>query len=241
MSEFKPEIKNCKDIKMETITALVIGDSGTGKTRLLRTLPEDSLIISLEKGLLSLKGIDIPYIQIPEGLGPKEKLDWLKNSMMWASKQSYKNIAIDSITEMSEFLVDFGKIQYPADNQIFKVYGQHKEQLTSSIKYCRDMNKNIFFTCLVKTDNDGIGRKVHLPSVAGSLAEEMPKYFDFVFYLEVFEKDGQKKRALLTEKKPENKAKDRSGKLDEWEAPDLSNIINKINGIEPKQQEQKSV
>tara|TARA_R110002167_G_scaffold67018_3_gene189460 strand:- start:1920 stop:2633 length:714 start_codon:yes stop_codon:yes gene_type:complete len=227
---FKPEIKNCKDIKMDTITALIVGDSGAGKTKLLGTLPPDSLIISLEKGLLSLKGGDIPYIQIPEGLDPKAKLDWLKSSMMWASQQPYKNIAIDSITEMSEFLVDFGKILYPADNQVFKVYGQHKEQLTSSIKYCRDMNKNIFFTSLVKVDKDEIGRKVNLPAVAGSLSEELPKYFDFVFYLEVFEKDGEKKRAILTDKKPDNKAKDRSGKLDEWEKPDLSNIINKVNG-----------
>lgn len=230
MSTFKPEIKNCKDIRMETITAIIIGDSGAGKTTLLNTLPPSTLIISLEKGLLSLKGSDRDYIQIPEGLSPKDKLEWLKSSMMWAAKQSYENIGIDSITEMSEFLVDFGKVQYPAENQIFKVYGQHKEQLTGSIKYCRDMNKNVFFTSLIKVDKDDIGRKVMLPAVAGSLSEELPKYFDFVFYLEVLEIDGKKKRALMTDKKPENKAKDRSGLLNEWEAPDLTNIINKING-----------
>ena len=234
MSAFKPEIKNCKDIKMETITAIIIGDSGAGKTTLLSTLPKETIVISLEKGLLSLQGKDLDYIQVPEGLGAKDKLDWLRSSMAWAAKQDYKNICIDSITEMSEFLVDYGKVQYPADNQIFKVYGQHKEQLTGAIKYCRDMNKNVWFTSLEKVDKDDIGRKVKLPAVAGSLSEELPKYFDFVFYLEVFEKDGEKKRALLTNKKTENKAKDRSGKLDEWEKPDLTNIINKINGVEPE-------
>ena len=59
----------------------------------------------------------------------------------------------------------------------------------------------------------------------------MPYYFDIVAALRV-EKDGDgnAQRALMCDTDGLWQAKDRSGKLDAWEAPEIGEIISKIGG-----------
>jgi hypothetical protein len=61
--------------------------------------------------------------------------------------------------------------------------------------------------------------------------QALPYFFDEVLALRV-EKDaeGVAQRALMCDSDGIWQAKDRSGKLDTWEAPDLSAIIAKIGG-----------
>jgi hypothetical protein len=61
--------------------------------------------------------------------------------------------------------------------------------------------------------------------------QQLPYFFDEVLALRV-ERDGEGKvqRALMCDSDGAWSAKDRSGKLDAWEAPDLGAIIKKIGG-----------
>jgi hypothetical protein len=68
------------------------------------------------------------------------------------------------------------------------------------------------------------------PNLIGSSAVECPAFFDFVFHLEVFEKDEQKIRALLTDAKDNVLAKSRTNALKEYEPANLQLIFNKLKG-----------
>jgi diadenosine tetraphosphatase ApaH/serine/threonine PP2A family protein phosphatase len=107
------------------------------------------------------------------------------------------------------------------------MFGFLKQKLSSFIRFTRDLNKNVFFTCLPKTTQDELNRRFILPDIPGSLASSIGQYFDFVFYLHMHKKDDQEIRALLTQNKDNILAKDRSGRLDMWEKPDLSLVIKK--------------
>lgn len=233
------EIKNCKDIQLNTITALICGESGAGKTTLLSTLPPKTIIVSMESGLLTLRGRDVDYVEItgekkcPERgiLDPVvAKIESLRAVLGSIAESDYDNVCIDSLTELAEVFVEYAKREYPDDKQVLKMFGYYNTLMTNMIKYTRDMNKNVFFTSLLKTEKDDQGRRYYLPSVAGSVAEKGLAHFDFVFNLLVFERDGEKVRALLTDSRDGYRCKDRSGMLSEFEKPDLGQIINKLKG-----------
>jgi hypothetical protein len=73
---------------------------------------------------------------------------------------------------------------------------------------------------------------LYSPSMPGNkLAQSLPFYFDEVLALRVEKgEDGKPVRALKCESDGLWQAKDRSGKLGDWEAPDLGEIIKKIGG-----------
>jgi len=221
------EIKKTNDVKPTSINVLIYGASGSGKTTLAGTLQGKTLIVSLESGLLSLKGKDIDYVNI-QGKTGVEKIQHLRSLLGEIEKSDYDNIFFDSLSEISQAFTEFAKREYPDDKQTMKMYGYVLDLTTKFIKYVRDMNKNCFFTALDKSSQDEVGRRFHLPDLVGSISSKAASYFDFCFYLKVFEKDSVKTRALLTDTKEGYLAKDRSGLLDEYEKPDLGLIINKV-------------
>ena len=63
------------------------------------------------------------------------------------------------------------------------------------------------------------------------IGQSLPYYFDEVLALRVEkDADGNTQRALMCDSDGLWTAKDRSGRLDAWEAPDLGAIIAKIGG-----------
>jgi hypothetical protein len=79
---------------------------------------------------------------------------------------------------------------------------------------------------------DEMGRVLYAPSMPGNkTGQALPYFFDEVLALRV-EKDGDgaTQRALMCDSDGLWLAKDRSGKLDAWEAPDLSAVFAKIGG-----------
>lgn len=215
------QIKSTKDITPTRINCLIYGNAGVGKTTLAGTLPGKSIIISLEAGLLSLRDKDIDFIEI-------KSIPELKDALTQVSKSDYDNVFIDSLSEIASLFVEYATKEYPDDRQTMKKWGYYSEMITKFIKYTRDLDKNIFYTALEKVDKDEIGRRFSLPDFPGSIAHKCPAFFDLVFNMVVFEKEGEKVRALATSGKNGAVAKDRSGKLKEYEKPDLGLVISKI-------------
>ena len=221
------QIKSTKDIKAERINALIYGQSGAGKTTLAGTLKGKTIIISLESGLLSLRSKDVDYIEI-KGEGGVSKIAKIKEALNFVSKSDYVNVYIDSLTEIAQCFVEYAKHEYPEDRQTMKMWGRYSELITAFIKYCRDMDKNVFFTALEKTTQDDVGRRFCLPELPGSIATKCPAYFDLVFNLRVIKTDEKELRVLLTSSKENYICKDRSGKLQEYVKPDLGAIMHEV-------------
>jgi len=215
------QIKSTNDIKPTRINALIFGKSGVGKTTLASTLKGTTVIISMESGLMSLRHHPIDYVEI-------KCLDDLRHTLDELSKSDYDNIYIDSLSEVGQMFLDYSKLKYPDDRQTMKMYGYLLEVMTKFIKYCRDIDKNVFFTALQKTTQDDAGRRFHTPDLQGSIATKCGAFFDFVFNYQIIKKDDEMVRCLVTSGTDNTIAKDRSGVLDKFEKPDLGLIIDKV-------------
>lgn len=222
------KIQNTRDIAPDTLTVLIYGQSGVGKTTLASTLESSTLIINAESGMLTLKGKDIDYVTL-EGMNGIDKMNSFRSIMGEISKSDYQNIYIDSLTEISQCLYEEATSKYPNDRNIMQRYGHVKETTKKILKYFRDMKKNVFMTAL-EVAKDMEGSRYVWPNLIGSSSHEAPGYCDFVFNLQVFNKDDKKIRAILTDAKNGVIAKSRVQSLNEYEPANLQNIINKING-----------
>lgn len=219
-------LKSTVDAHANGVKIVVYGMSGAGKTTLISTLPQP-IVISAEAGLLSLTGFDIPYIEINSYESLKEAYNWVKSSK---EAEQFQSIAIDSISEIGEVVLAHEKI---VNKDGRAAYGEMAVQVLELMRAFRDIKqKHIYFSAKCEKQQDETGRILYSPSMPGNkLAQQIPYLVDEVLALRV-EKDaeGNTQRALMCDSDGLWLAKDRSGKLDTWEAPDLSAIINKIGG-----------
>lgn len=220
------QLKSTGNLSAHGVKMLVYGHAGAGKTSLIRTLP-NPVILSAEAGLLSIADAELPFIEI-------KTIDDLHEAYKWAtqSKESeqFESVALDSISEIAEVVLNAEKKLTKDPRQ---AYGALQEQMTDIIRSFRDLSgKNVYFTAKCEKSQDEAGRMLYSPSMPGAkLGQQLPYYFDEVLALRV-EKDseGTPQRALMCESDGLWQAKDRSGKLGQWEAPDLGAIIRKIGG-----------
>lgn len=219
-------LKSTSDFRNVGVKILVYGESGAGKTRLCATAP-NPIILSAEAGLLSLKGSDIPYIEIKNLEDLYEAYTWLLSD----EAKAYKTVCLDSISEISEVVLAYAKKE---NKDPRKAYGDMADQMNAMIRNFRDLpGKNVYFSAKMdKVKDENQGRIVYSPSAPGQkVGIGIPYFFDEVFALRVESDDeGKPCRMLQTQTDGIYIAKDRSGLLDMWEEPDLGKIISKING-----------
>ncbi|CAB5187319.1 phage_P_loop, phage nucleotide-binding protein [uncultured Caudovirales phage] len=208
------------------VKMLVYGQAGAGKTSLIPTLPSP-VILSAEGGLLSIAGHDLPFIEIADLATLQEAYAWLTGS---DEAKQFKSVALDSISEIAEVVLNAEK---KATKDPRAAYGAMQEQVTDIVRAFRDLpGRHVLFTAKVEKATDEQGRILYAPSMPGNkLAQQLPYFFDEVFALRIErDADGGHQRAIMAEGDGLWQAKDRSGKLDAWEAPHLGAIIEKMGG-----------
>lgn len=213
-----------KNYASNGIKILVHGQAGIGKTCLCASLP-NPIILSVESGLLSLADVDIPVIEIKTIDDLAEAYDWLAES---EEGRQYKSVCLDSVSEIAEVVLsnEKGKEKDPR-----KAYGNMQEIMAELMRNFRDLpGRNVYFSAKQERVQDENGRILYGPSMPGQkLAQQIPYLFDEVFcYQMVKDQNGVPQRILLTQPDGISVAKDRSGKLDMWEEPNLGAIIEKI-------------
>ncbi|MBF0290525.1 MAG: AAA family ATPase [Nitrospinae bacterium] len=219
---------------VERFTALVIGAAGIGKTSLLRTIPADEkvCVLSAEGGLLCVRDLvqagHIEGFEIGTFTEFKEAFDFLAHDNQ--ARERYRWIFIDSLTEIAGRCVEAYQAKYPDKKDSFNLWGGYRDSMTVLIKGFRDLAPyNVVFTCLEEKDKDDINRIYYMPALAGKeVKERLTSYFDEVFYMTTLESGGTVERVFFTQPYERRPAKDRSGRLDLVEKPDLQVIKQKI-------------
>lgn len=222
------QIKSAKDVASSGFIALVVGESGIGKTSLVKTLPnpENTLIVSAESGLLCIAGSDIDVVEVRNYEQLREAILFLIEGK---DDFKYENIYIDSLTEMATIVLDHAKSEYPNDNQTLRMYGHYNELMTKIIKTFRDLpDRNVIFTCLNALKTDGLETVETFLLDGSKIKDNLKGWFDLVLKYDIMEHEGTKHRVLITDTEINHLAKDRSGKLDKYEKPDLASIMEKI-------------
>jgi phage nucleotide-binding protein len=219
-------VKTTGSLSANGVKVLVYGQAGAGKTSLIKTLPSP-IVLSAEGGLLSIQDADLPFIEITSMTELQEAYTWLTSS---DEAKAYKSVALDSISEIAEVCLNTEK---KATKDPRQAYGAMQEQMADIIRAFRDLpGRHVYMSAKLEKTQDEMGRVLYAPSMPGNkTGQALPYFFDEVLALRV-EKDGDgnTQRALMCDSDGLWLAKDRSGKLDAWEAPDLSAVIAKIGG-----------
>lgn len=220
------ELKRTSAVSPAFVKVLVYGSSGAGKTTLIPSLP-NPIALSAEAGLLSIRGADIPYIEIMSMDDLREAYTWLCES---EEASQYESIAIDSISEIAEVVLS-------AEKKIAKdprqAYGAMQEQIADLVRAFRDIpGRHVYMSAKVERVQDDMGRLLYGPSMPGNkTGQALPYWFDEVLALRCeTDADGKVSRMIQADTDGIWLAKDRSGKLAAWESADLGAIIRKILG-----------
>jgi phage nucleotide-binding protein len=218
-------VKTTGSLSANGVKMLVYGQAGAGKTSLIRTLP-DPIVLSAEGGLLSIQDADLPFIEIASMDDLKEAFEWMSTP----EGLNFKSVALDSISEIAEVVLNHEKKIAKDPRQ---AYGAMQEQMADIIRAFRDLpGRHVYMSAKLEKSTDEMGRILYAPSMPGNkTGQSLPYFFDEVLALRVEkDADGNTQRAIMCDSDGLWLAKDRSGKLGAWEAPDLGEIIAKIGG-----------
>lgn len=219
-------LKKTGGLTANGVKLLVYGQAGSGKTSLIRTLP-NPIVLSAEGGLLSIQDANLSYIEIKNMEDLREAYAWSKDSKEAAG---FESVALDSISEVAEVVLQH-ELRTNKDGRA--AYGELNTVMQELIRAFRDLpNKHVYMSAKLEKSQDEMGKLLYNPSMPGkSLTQGLPYFFDEVLALRVErDADGNAQRAIMCDSDGLWLAKDRSGKLDAWESPDLGEIIRKIGG-----------
>jgi len=222
------KIQSTADFGTDGIKTVIYGASGVGKTRLARTA-SNCIILSAEKGLLSLNNEDIPYIEISRPKDVDDAYAFLK------SDTEYQTVFLDTISEIGEVLLtDF--LLHGHDGAAVKdgrqAYRMLADAMMPMIRNYRDLpGKNIVFLAKmeVKDDEDGITN--YRPMIPGQVIKnQLPYMFDGLWNMDIQKVNKEDVGVLQTTATRGRYCKDRSGNLDQFERPDIDAIFAKAKG-----------
>jgi phage nucleotide-binding protein len=206
-----------------SINLLCYGEAGTGKTTLISTAPKP-IVISTESGLLSISDHDIPVIEIENLEDLMEAYDLL-NTKKYLNK--FKTVCLDSITDIAETVLS-DLLKNTKDGR--QAYGQLNAQLSELIRLFRDMPISSYFIAASETYENAAGMQAMRPSMPGrKLTNSLDYFFDLVLCLRINNDDVENPyRYLQTQPTNTIAAKDRSGKLKQFEKPNLNKLFKKL-------------
>jgi hypothetical protein len=212
------------------VKCVVFGKPKTGKTTLIKTAPSP-IIFSSERGLLSLKGSGLSGITIETMKDLDDAFAWLSST----EAQKYRTIAWDSVSDTAEaILAGERKSGTHKKNDHWAPYNALADKMTEKLRDARNMaGRNWYLICQEEIIQTAEGTRIAVPSLPGkALLQNLPYLFDLIaqMVLYVDPVTGEESRALKTRGDNVTMGGDRSGKLDQWEPPDLAHVFGKMLG-----------
>jgi phage nucleotide-binding protein len=234
--------------RLHGLKMTVYGAAGAGKTTLCATTGGPTVILSAEAGLLSLRDHDIPVIEVKTIEDVIDAYQFLSSSH---EGKQFEWLALDSLSEIAEVVLAAEK---KATRDPRQAYGALQEKMYELIRAFRDLpERNVYFSAKMLTEkvdivetrttgalttNAVVGTKLaHGPNLPGTkLGQALPYFTDLIFAMRVEpDADGNPSRWLQTQPDDSYIAKDRSGCLAPFEAPDLSAIAAKVRQSSSKE------
>lgn len=207
---------------VESINALVYGESGSGKTYLSGTGRENGkndLIIDLEGGTITnaAAGSDVNVLRVKtyeELLKVIEALEENPERFEW--------VTVDSLSKVQEFIWEYildaersgrnpSRSKYRKELQEWGEAQERFKEIISRLKAC---DANVIHLVRSELDIDEESQEFQRPAVHGKqgvISQWVCGEMDLVGYLRVAEKDGRQYRRIEFNKQPEFWAKDRFG------------------------------
>lgn len=228
---------------------LLYAHHGFGKTFQCRNYQKrygPGLIISGEAGLKSVEDVDIDFVSFTSWDGPQDPdagvysfrgimRELAKPGFLGAS--GYRWLAIDSLTELSERLIEHLEAEHKNSNNGFAMWGDYSRLMLGALKWVRDLPVHVFVTCLAKEEKDANDVTQFWPLVKGTaVSKHVPAIFDHVFCgVRATAKDDRGvpkvKRYIVTDEVSgwHGKARDPRGRLKAYEqCDDVTDLLERM-------------
>lgn len=172
----------------QTITMLVYGQPGVGKTTLAVSAP-DAVLFDYDGGVQRINGAHQTLtVQIRSWEDTSEALDEIV-----ASYPEVKTIVIDTVGKMLDFMSDYivrnnSRMKKSDGTLSLQGYGLRKSMFIDFIKKTAVLGKNIIFVAHEKEEKRG-DDTVKRPDIGGSSANDLVKELDLVGYMQMLGKD----------------------------------------------------
>lgn len=195
---FKTKSTRTAGIENQSKT-LFYAHHGWGKTYQCRYYQQrygKGLIISGESGLMSVSDVDIDFLPFTSWDGAHDPDNDVYSfrgivGMMRSeefAEQGYKWVAIDSLTEVAERLMEHlereqaKKVKAGAKPNGFEIWADYNRLLIAALKWVRDLPLHVLVTALAKDETDANDKTHYWPHVKGqAVSKQVPAIFDHVF------------------------------------------------------------
>jgi len=233
------------DSGADSVTWVIYGKAGSGKTSMLATVPDATrlLYLNLEGGLIppALAGTGAPQVrwQMLEQSAEQCLRDVYRHVTRGEGAGCYDWIAIDSLSALAE---DVLARELAVAKDPRQAYGGMADSVKALVRAYRALPINVLMICKAATAEQPEGGVLGCPQLPGKqLREWLPHEVDGIFALlmGVTGKgdEQQVRRYLKTRADGRHEAKDRSDRLGQIEQPDLSVMHSKVTrGLAPKEQ-----
>lgn len=200
------------------------GPPGSSKTPLCNTAPRP-VLLAVEPGLLSMRDSNVMTCYAPTVELVEDFFRWLWDSA--EARQHVDTVCIDSASQIAELYLDK---ELKAHKDPRKAYGEMSRKVLAHLNglyYSRE--KHTYIICKQgSSDENGVTkRKPYFPGQ--DLGIKVPHLFDEVLHLSKVPVPGVGEQlAFRTRESIDVFARDRSGRLNEFEQPNLTLLFNKI-------------
>jgi len=225
-----PELK-ALNAEIETkVFGLIAGPAGIGKTTQATTFPvKETILISLEKGTLSIKGSGLACYEVDSYEQTMQIIENITTIAPWC-----KYLVIDSLAEINDLLKKESKDQFTA-KQNFAKFEHMQMKFFHCIRTAKNLPISCFFICHTKEEKDGLNLVENL-AFDGKMPEDIKKQFDLIIHMTKSEDDqGNKHRVFMTNPDTSSVAKRRVSpwldiQVNDIEEPNLYKLCQKLTG-----------
>ena len=203
--------------------AVVFGKPGTGKTPLMATAERPCAMIT-EPGLMSARGQTFPAKACYTRPECEDFFAWLFGSN---ERKNYWTFMLDSVSQWAEIEL---KWQLSKNKDGRMAYGEMARNVIDKLEKLFFMPEmHVLLISKLEVSDGGENGMVQRPYFPGKeLHVRVPHMFDEILWLDYFDIPGYgRQRALRCWPAHNAVCRDRSGRLDEYEAPNIANVFRK--------------
>ena len=215
---------------------LAYGPPGSGKTPIINTAPRPLMLVT-EPGMLSMRGSSVPALEAFDVKTIEDFFKWIETSK---ELKNFDTICIDSFSQLAEIYLKDAEKKCKDGRQVYMVLSKAVMKIANQLFYMRE--KHVFLIAkegsieeTIWNFTGPIPQKMtvfkKVPFFPGKdLGVKMPHLYDEILYVSKGVVPGQvgEMKYLRTNGSSDITARDRSGKLGDYEPQDLTYLFNKI-------------
>lgn len=197
---------------------IVFGAPGSGKTPIAATCPQPVMLVT-EPGMLSMRGSNIPAYEAYDAKSINSFFEWWFSSN---ETKQFETLILDSVSQLCDIYLQQA---LKTNKHGLAAYGEMGEEVMKKLRPLFFQPKKHCYLISKQIVDDGV-KKPYYPGKF--LPVEIPHLYDAILHLGIHNvpQVGQV-LSFQCKQSIDIIARDRSGRLNEFEEPNFTNVVRK--------------